>query len=146
MPRFTAGLLLALVGLMALLPQAMCPCAVAARAASVRTAEAPSPVRACCKRCGPARRAAESTPSKAPSDEDRSPCPCCALNGDGKMLVLMGETVRADASSAPSLLLAWEPAHAASSLSLADVEVAPSAHSHAGVAPHERRAGVVLLI
>lgn len=152
MPRFTASLLLLVVGLMAWLPQALCPCAVAGRACSLRQGSAQAvQAKACCPRCRPARPAAPAPASQAlagqaPCGQDRDTCLCCELNGDGKMLVPMGATVRAEAGEPALDLPALVASHLGRPLPLARQEVAPQAHSRVGAAPHERRAGVVLQI
>jgi hypothetical protein len=149
-PRVVATLLIALTGLMALLPQAMCPCSTLRRAESVKapTASLGKPAAAveqgCCPLCRARTKAArtDSAPTKAP--EAPSPCPCCRINGQGKTLVLRGDVVR------PEPLVAAGFAFLPTVAVLIDVaavtagrEAPPDVLARP---PSERRAGVVLLI
>ena len=154
MKRLPPLLLIALVALMALLPQSMCPCAQAARAAGASVSDigvsqaAGEPQRACCPHCL-ARLQHEAlkhgATGRGPVPRAPSNCPCCAINGTGKYLLQVGDEIRAErpsaASFAPPLpvltLLAAETAVAVSSIVMHEV-VAGS--------PAEQRAGVVLLI
>jgi hypothetical protein len=146
-PRFVASLLIALTGLMALLPQAMCPCSTRARAlaSSDHSAAAPSAAeQGCCPLCRARARVATADAPSSEVPEAPTPCPCCRLNGRGKTLVPMGDVVRPEplvaagfALPTPVLVLRDVAAVAAGREALPDVRAEP---------PTERRAGVVLLI
>lgn len=120
MRRVASHLLIFLVSVMALIPQALCPCAVRARAqaAEVSTASAPAKaVRPCCARCVRPTSTIALAPGQLPEPSAPVPCPCCALNGQGKTLLLVGESVRVEplfvsgldwsVPSAPVLASAW---------------------------------------
>lgn len=101
-PRVTATLLIVLVGLMAFVPQALCPCAVRARATaapSTGPAQSGPAAHACCERCVArlqalaALAAGGSAPTDAPVRVP-APCPCCAINGQGKTLLTLDAAVR----------------------------------------------------
>lgn len=153
MPRVAASLLIALVGLMALLPQAMCPCAVRGRAEALRAEQAsasaagePVAARPCCTRCRPRVEApAPRGPVRPECPDVGDSCPCCEVNGGGKYLVPLGDVVRLDVASAAPDFLAFAVVPAPL-LAQRSPEVAPAARPSADPSPFERRAGVVLLI
>lgn len=150
MQRAVASLLIALVGLMALIPQALCPCAQRGRAeeAQARAAGRPVEAKACCPLCAQLqRRAALAKVSGVTPPREAPPvCPCCEVNGGGKYLVQVGGVVRPQ-PDAPLGLFAAVPVSPElellppSRLALRVGDPAPDE-----VAPAERRAGVVLLI
>ena len=155
MQRVTASLLIALVALMALLPQAMCPCSLRARAQATRAAQTPAATDAargseapCCRLCrARAERTKSPTAGTQPRDDSRAPehCPCCSLNGQGKHLVLRGDEVKPPEPAFLELvaLLAAELGFEAVVHDVASRPVVPDV---AASPPAELRAGVVLLI
>lgn len=154
MQRVVASLLIALVGLMALIPQALCPCAQRGRAEAAQAREAGRPVQteACCPLCAQLelqlqRRAAVALASGLTPPREAPPvCPCCEVNGSGKYLLQPGGVIRPE-PDAPLSLLAAVPMSPAVELhphSRAEARVGDEAPDEAP--PAERRAGVVLLI
>lgn len=146
-PRFAASLLLALTGLMALLPQAMCPCSTIARSNPVKAVTATAG-RAnepgCCPLCRARGRLTKQVTGEERAPQAPVPCPCCRMNGQGKTLVLLGAVVRPE----PLLVVAFAlPAPVAE---LVDVAGAPAGREATpdvvAEPPNERRVGVVLLI
>lgn len=99
MRRSASHLLILLVSVMALIPQALCPCAVRARAqaAEVPTGSAPAKaVRPCCSRCVRPTSAVAALHGQRPEPAAPVPCPCCAVNGQGKTLLTVGDAVRVE--------------------------------------------------
>lgn len=150
MQRLTAYLLIALVSLMAFVPQALCPCAVRARAQAPAVG-APAvhasskQVRACCVRCLAALKPAQAPGERAPQSPVE-PCPCCAINGQGKTLLTLGGAVRAE----PPMLAGFLTALPAPALAALGVPVCTASRA---VVPDDRPvpllqrlASVVLLI
>lgn len=113
MHRATSYVLLVLVALMAFVPEALCPCASRARAeaAPVRQAPAaPAPRPPACPHC--ARTSAAPSPREAcagdvhaPGRERAPACPCCEVNGKGKLLLELGASVQPE----PQALAACAP-------------------------------------
>jgi hypothetical protein len=151
--RAAAYLLIALVGLMAFLPVAMCPCSTRFVPSAEAAAQKGRPVDpGCCPLCRTrvARSAKEAARAakagaQAPAPSQPKPCPCCQINGQGKWLVSPGADVKAPV---PTVGDAFEvPPPPAVRGSALDVVLAHDAVPHAPASPPgERRAGVVLLI
>lgn len=146
MTRAVTLSLIVLVGLMAFVPQALCPCAVRARAvAAAPTQGEPLPLRPCCARH--VRRpsapvAQREAPPPAPLPE---PCPCCNVNGQGRLLLTMGESVRPE----PLAVVATVPPPPAPAPVARVAEAVAAVALPPSVAPpplHEHLASVVLLI
>jgi hypothetical protein len=159
--RFVATFLIVLVGAMALVPHALCPCALRARAEAAR-AEAAGGARTqasdglpmCCERCrARVRSAARPLPAfavvvaTAGNDVEREAptCPCCQVSGKGKNLLQPGASVKplelADSGPAVEPTGAQPLVAAAALLADAGTEPPPSVPP-----PALLRAGIVLLI
>lgn len=145
MQRLTAYLLIALVSLMAFVPQALCPCAVRARAQAPAAQASSKPVRACCARCLAGLKPAQPHGERAPQGPV-APCPCCAINGQGKTLLTLDGAVRAEPPMPAGFLTAL-PAPALAALGV------PACTASRAVVPDDRPvpllqrlASVVLLI
>jgi hypothetical protein len=154
MQRLIATLLIALVGAMAFVPQALCPCARRARAEAAASGTPASALPACCERClaraaaraGALARApdlAGRTPEPPDGDAPRS-CPCCEMNGKGKNLLQPGEIVRAPELASAGFVFDLAVATTVPHL----VRTSPGAVDDVPdeAPPAVTRAGVVLLI
>lgn len=145
--RALAPLLIVLVGVMTLIPQALCPCAQRARAEAARAAAAgKAPTgRLCCERCRARVQAAAQTPA-APGEEAPGTCPCCEVNGKGKLLLQLGPSVRPPEHACVGFAVV--PELAATTLRPSLVRASADAVDDAPdeAPPAITRAGVVLLI
>jgi len=152
MQRVVASFLIALVGLMALIPQALCPCAQRGRAEAAQAREAGRPVeaQACCPLCAQRQlpqRAAVALASGVVRPPEAPPvCPCCEVNGGGKYLLQLGGVIRPEPAAPLSLLAALPVSPALDVLPRACAQACVGDHEPDEAPPAERRAGVVLLI
>ena len=147
MQRVAALSLIALVGLMALLPQAICPCPGRARGESAAQARGSSaPITDCCPLCKARRAQTRFVDTPAPGRGAPPYCPCCVVNGAGKDLLLPGDVVQPEQPASSGLLAAL----ATLLVGAAPVVDAGGVAHHAQPPdigpPAELRAGVVLLI
>lgn len=146
--RLAASLLIALVGLMAFLPVAMCPCSTRfVPASEAQAVRGQAPERACCPRCL-ARGAPTPTSSSAPAGAPQrpEPCPCCRMNGQGKWLVAPGSTVRPPVPALVDAFAVVPPAPALLVGVVGTVLARAALPDALAAPPGERRAGVVLQI
>ncbi|MFM8387018.1 MAG: hypothetical protein ACKOCB_09415 [Planctomycetia bacterium] len=146
MRRATSYVLLVLVALMALVPQALCPCARSVQAQQPAT-RLPGPAAHAAPACPHCARAALALAREGSDTGRRAPaCPCCEINGKGKLLLEVGESVR----PAPLAMVAPLACHARALDAIEGVLSVPGAWQ--GPAPPQAHApdglrhGVVLRI
>ncbi|MFM8980695.1 MAG: hypothetical protein ACKOSS_09590 [Planctomycetia bacterium] len=154
MHRAASYVLLVLVALMAFVPEALCPCASRARAEARPGPVAPATAVArgpACPHCvreagAPAPRPACAGDVPAPVRERAPACPCCEVNGKGKLLLELGASVQPEPHSVLALAPEAAPAVACASLRAVACDACAGPAPPGARAPDDLRHGVVLRI